>query len=369
MLSVFRNVGEKPTVKNYHPVSLLSAVREFFEKPINNRIVHQLQKCGRFSDWQYGFTFSQSIADLLIVVSDRLARAFNRSGTIAFSISKAFYRFWHAGPLHKFESYGIFCQISGLVSSFLNNTWYLVVLNEKFSQEYPVVPQGSIRGPTLFLLYTNDLPNDVICNIAACKFQHFLLQQIKCRGNYMKINFASTFPWQCFGHDWQDFIRAWVFTSATLAKTLTRSKLVNLPLLLHISPRIRNIMCTIIVAQILLYKYCYMQCNVLFFYVKKFVLKIILDASFEFKSKNKYQRKMFNRLKRNFKRKIYINSFCLMSKVVFFFGASRWTNDKRKKPHKSCLKMWRCRISQIQWYKMWKQSMFHCNVKKEKEDE
>ena len=65
-----------------------------------------------------------------------------------------------------------------------------------------------------------------------------------------------------------------------------------------------------------------MQCNVLFSHVKYCVLKIILDASFELRSKDKYERKMVNRLKRNFKRKNYI-SFCLMSQVLFFFGASR----------------------------------------------
>ena len=60
----------------------------------------------------------------------------------------------------------------------------------------------------------------------------------------MKIHFASAFPWQCFYRGWQDFIlRASVFTWATSAKTLTRSKLVKLPPLLHISPRI--IMCSI----------------------------------------------------------------------------------------------------------------------------
>ena len=49
-------------------------------KNINNRIVDHLEKCGLFSDFQYGFRSSQSTADLLTVVSDRFAKAFNRSG-------------------------------------------------------------------------------------------------------------------------------------------------------------------------------------------------------------------------------------------------------------------------------------------------
>ena len=81
----------------------------------------------------------------------------------------AFDRVWYTGLLHKLKSYGISGQIIGLISSFVSNRWLRVVLDGKSSQEYPVnarVPQGSILGPTYFLRYINDLPDNVICDIA-----------------------------------------------------------------------------------------------------------------------------------------------------------------------------------------------------------
>ena len=68
-----RMLGERSTAKNYHPVSLLSMVSKAFEKLVNNRIVDHLENCGLFSDFKYGFRSSQSTADLLTVVSDRIA--------------------------------------------------------------------------------------------------------------------------------------------------------------------------------------------------------------------------------------------------------------------------------------------------------
>ena len=155
VIPVFKNFGERSTAKNYRPVSLLSVVSKVFEKLVNNRIVDHLEKGSLFSDFQHDFRSSRSTADLLTVVSDRVATAFNRSGAtraVAFDISKAFDRVWHAGLLHKLKHYGISGQIFGLISSFLSNRLLRVVLDGKSSQEYPVNagdPQGSILGPTL----------------------------------------------------------------------------------------------------------------------------------------------------------------------------------------------------------------------------
>ena len=110
VVPVFKNVGERSTAKNYCPVSLFFVVSKVLEKLVNNRIVDQLKNCGLFSDFQYGFRSSRSTADLLAVVPDRIASTFHRSGAtraVALDISKAFDRVWHAGLLHKLNSYGI----------------------------------------------------------------------------------------------------------------------------------------------------------------------------------------------------------------------------------------------------------------------
>ena len=87
-----------------------------------------------FPDFQYGFRSSRSTAYLLAVVSDRIARVFNRSWAtraVAIDTCKAFDRVWHAGLLHKLKSYGISGQIFDLISSFLSNRRLRVVLDGK----------------------------------------------------------------------------------------------------------------------------------------------------------------------------------------------------------------------------------------------
>ena len=88
-------LGERSTAKNHHPVRLLSVVSKVYKKLVNNRIDDHLEKYGFFSNFQYGFRSSQSTADLLTVVCERIARAFNRTRATsagALHISKAFDR-------------------------------------------------------------------------------------------------------------------------------------------------------------------------------------------------------------------------------------------------------------------------------------
>ena len=100
-----------------------------------------------------------------------------------------------------FTNYEISGQIFGLISSFLSNRRLRVVLDGKSSQEYPInaeAPQGSILGPTLFLLYIKDLPDNVICDIAVLLSILSLIRHLNC-GNtlnwLLNLNLISETLW------------------------------------------------------------------------------------------------------------------------------------------------------------------------------
>ena len=156
---------------SYRPISLLPIAGKIFEAVINQHIVNFLETQNLLSEEQYGFRHSRSTADLLSYVTEHVSRVLDRQGetrSVALDISKAFDKVWHQGLLMKLKSYGVADQLHKLLASFLSDRQISVVLDGQKSSTKFVnagVPQGSILGPTLFLLYINDLPDCLVSKL------------------------------------------------------------------------------------------------------------------------------------------------------------------------------------------------------------
>ena len=171
IVPAFKNCGDRSDPSKYRPISLLPIVSKIFETLINKKLTDHLESLGLLTDKQYGFRKNRSTADLLTVITERIYRALDRCGeakSIALDISKAFDRVWHAGLLSKIRSFGISGKIYAIVKSFLSERQINVVLEGQHSKTYSItsgVPQGSILGPTMFLMFINDLPDNLVCNL------------------------------------------------------------------------------------------------------------------------------------------------------------------------------------------------------------
>lgn len=172
VVPVFKNSGERSDPKNYRPISLLSVISKIFESLINSSLTQHLDSNKLLSDHQYGFRAGRSTADALTVISERILQSLDVCGetrAIALDISKAFDKVWHAGLIHKLMSYGVSGHALNIIKSFLSDRKIKVVLDGRSSSCYFInagVPQGSILGPTLFLIFINDLPDNILSKLA-----------------------------------------------------------------------------------------------------------------------------------------------------------------------------------------------------------
>jgi retron-type reverse transcriptase len=150
--------------QNYRPISLLSNVGKVLEKVILTRLVRATNENHVLPDEQFGFRPKHSTADQLIHVTEFISQGINQNkstGAIFLDVAKAFDTVWHDGLVYKLHTAGVPLAMVKLLNSFLEDRKFHAKIGNVLSTVREIeagVPQGSVLSPTLYAIFTADIP-------------------------------------------------------------------------------------------------------------------------------------------------------------------------------------------------------------------